>query len=321
MSSLTQRLSQLLVVSAVCALPQDFVNRGSFVDGGSSGGFIDGGVISGGSSGSFISGGSSGGFISGGSSGGAVIRGSSGGFISGGSSSGGFVSGGGASGGEFITVRDSGCSFGEARDASGNCVKARVTKSLYLFGGAPDLRANVIPAGRIPEAKIHYNYVFIKAPEVTGGSTPVVGPVPQQKTIVYVLAKNPETQQQQVVELEADPVRPDVFFVRHDGVNLERELPGGISLRQALAQAEQTGQVIELGSSGASGSVGGGLTSGQVFSSGSSGQIVGGGSISGGSLGGQIISGGSLGSSLGGSGLQFIGSGGNFAKDLDEDSE
>merc|ERR1719431_1974415 len=303
MSSLTQRLSQLLLVSACCALPQDFVNRGSFVDGGSSGGFIDGGSISGGSSGGFISGGSSGGFIRGGSSGGFVSGGSSGGFVSGGSS-GGFS--GGSGGGEFITVRDSGCSFGQARDSSGNCVNARVTKSLYLFGGAPDLRANVIPAGRIPEAKIHYNYVFIKAPEVSGGSSPVVGPVPQQKTIVYVLAKNPETQQQQVVELESDPVRPDVFFVKHDGVNLERELPGGISLRQALNQAEQTGRVIELGSSG------------------SGGQIVGGGSISGGSLGGQIVGGSlgsSFGSSIGSSGLQLSGDGLNFAKDLEEESE
>jgi len=319
MSSLTQRLSQLLLVSACCALPQDFVNRGSFVDGGSSGGFIDGGSISGGSSGGLIRGGSNGGFIGGGSSSGFISGGSSGGLISGGSS-GGLVRGG-SSGGEFITVRDSGCSFGQARDSSGNCVNARVTKSLYLFGGAPDLRANVIPAGRTPEAKIHYNYVFIKAPEVSGGSSPVVGPVPQQKTIVYVLAKNPETQQQQVVELESDPVRPDVFFVKHDGVNLERELPGGISLRQALNQAEQTGQVIELGSSGSGGQiVGGGSISGGSLG----GQIVGGGSISGGSLGGQIIGGSlgsSFGSSIGSSGLQLSGDGLNFAKDLEEESE
>jgi len=317
MSSLTQRLSQLLLVSAVCALPQDFVNRGSFVDGGSNQRFVDGGIISGGSSGGIISGGGSS-FVSGGSSGGFSSGGSSGVVVSGGSSSG-FGSGVGSSRGEFIEVRDSGCSFGQARDASGNCVNARVTKSLYLFGGAPDLRANVIPAGRIPEAKIHYNYVFIKAPEVSGGSQPVVGPVPQQKTIVYVLAKNPETQQQQVVELEADPVKPDVFFVKHDGVNLDRELAGGINLRQALAQAEQTGQVIDLGSAGASaGSLGGALTNGQVFGSSSSGQIIGGGSVSGGSLGGQLLSS-SLGNSLVGSG-GFI-SGGNFAKDLDEDFE
>jgi len=245
----------LLLAAACYARPQDFISGGDGYDSFSSGG-------------DFISGGSSGGFISGGSSGGFVSGGSSGSFS--------------ADDGNFITLRETNCPFGEARDQSGNCVRARVTKSIYLYGGFPNQQVRVNPAGPLPEPKIHYNYVFVKAPETSGGAQPLVVPPPQQKTVVYVLVKRPDDAQQQVIEVEADPVRPDVFFVRHDGQNLNERLPGGINLETALRQAEQTGQVIDLANAaGGSSQFGGNLRS-QVIG-GSGGQIIGGSGFVGGS--------------------------------------
>merc|ERR1712055_941548 len=147
-STMVKPALALLLAAACYARPQDFISGGDGFDSFSSGG-------------NFISGGSSGGFISGGSSGSFS-----------------------ADDGNFITLRDSNCAFGEARDQSGNCVRARVTKSIYLYGGFPNQQVRVNPAGPLPEPKIHYNYVFVKAPETSGGAQPLVVPPPQQKTVV-----------------------------------------------------------------------------------------------------------------------------------------
>ena len=231
------------------------------------------GFSSGGSGGSF--GGSSGGFVSGGSFGG-----SSGGFVSGGS--GGFGSGGAGIGG---------CPEGQARKADGSCAVAQVTRNIFLYGAPPAQQIRVGPAPPLPDPKVHYNFVFVRTPEVRGGARPVVVPPPQQKTLVYVLSKRPDAQNQEIIEVPSTPTQPEVFFVNYaQGDN--PQLPGGIDLQEALRQSAQQGQIIDGGSggSGFGGAVGGGFVAGGAA----------GGFVSGGSSGG-FISGGRGGGFGGGS--------------------
>jgi len=245
--------------------------------GGSSGGFISDGGFSGGSSGGFISdggfsGGSSGGFISGG--------GSAGGFISGGGSAGGFISGGGSTGGG-ISFGD-GCGNGQIRGSDGGCITPQVTRNLYLYA-APAMRVETLPARNLPNPKVHLNYVFVRTENAVGGSRPVVVPPPKQKTLVYVLNRRPTAAQQEVIEVPAQPTKPELFFVNYDEGD-DTQLPGGVSLQQALSQSVQQGQVIR-----GSGGVGGGSIGGSGF--------IDGGSVSGGDFhsGGGAIIGGSVG--------------------------
>ena len=63
--------------------------------------------------------------------------------------------------------------------------------------------------------KVHYNYVFVRTADLGAGPRPIVAPAPEQKTLVYVLSKRPEDQQQQVIEVPANPSKPEVFFVRY----------------------------------------------------------------------------------------------------------
>lgn len=244
----------------------------------SGGGFITGGGFSGGSSGGFISGGSSGGFSGG----------SSGGFISGG---GGFSSGGGA-----LSFGD-GCGEGEARRADGSCARAQVTRNLFLYAAPPAHQIPVGPAPNLPDPKVHYNFVFVRTPEVRGGARPVVVPPPQQKTLVYVLSKRPGVQDQEIIEIPATPTQPEVFFVNYaQGDN--PELPGGIDLQEALRQSAQQGQIIDGGQGsdgGFGGGIGGGSGGGFISGGGSSGGFISGGGSSGGIIdGGGFSSGGGL---------------------------
>ena len=130
--------------------------------------------------------------------------------------------------------------------------------------------------------KVHVNYVFVRTQNSAGGSNAVVVPPPKQKTLVYVLNQRAGAQGQQVIEVPSAPVQPEVFFVNYDEGD-DTQLPGGVSLQQALSQSAQQGQTIH-GSGGASlGSIGGD-------------SFIGGGSVGGGSfIHGGDISGGSSG--------------------------
>jgi len=232
--------------------------------------------------------------IGGGSSGGGFISGGSsdGGFISGGSSGGGFISGGGSHGGGHgggaggsISFGD-GCGGGQIRSADGQCITPQITRNLYLYS-APQQTVETLPPSHIPNPKVHLNYVFVRTQNSVGGSNAVVVPPPKQKTLVYVLNKRPDALNQEVIEVPSNPTQPEVFFVNYDQGD-DTQLPGGVSLQQALSQSVQQGQTIH-GSGGASlGSIGGGHISG--------GSIDGGSIIGGGSIGGDIIvDGGSIG--------------------------
>ena len=282
----------------------------------SGGGFSDGssgGFVNGGSSGGFINGGSSGGFVDDGSSGGFINGGSSGGFSSGGGSfssgGGSFSSGGGfSSGGSFGSsdlggFSSSGCGEGEIRKADGTCARAQITRNIFLYAAPPAQQVKVGPAPPLPDPKVHYNFVFVRTPSTVGGARPVVVPPPQQKTLVYVLSKRPDAQNQEIIEVPSTPTQPEVFFVNYaPGDN--PELPGGIDLQQALSQSVQQGQFIEGssgsgidlrgGSSGSGDFVSGGSSDGFVSGGGASGFVSGGGAggfVSGGSSGGFISGG------------------------------
>jgi len=252
---------------------------GSF-GGGSS--FSNGGGISfssGGGQSSFSSAGQSS-FSSVGSSsfGGGQSSFSSGSF---GGSSGG--SGGGLSFGD-------GCGNGQVRGGDGGCVTPTVTRNIFLYA-APEISVPQGATPNFPPPKVHYNFVFVRTPTLAGGSQALVAPAPKQKTLVYVLSKRPSAQEQQVLQADFKPTRPEVFFVNYNrGDNAA--LPGGVSLQEALSQSVQQGQVINGGGAGVGGGISGGIGGGSVISGG-----IGGGSvISGGNIGGgSIISSGNIG--------------------------
>merc|ERR1712106_1002331 len=86
---------------------------------------------------------------------------------------------------------------------------------------------------------------------------PIVVPQPQKKTLVYVLSKKQEAGGQQLIEIPTGPkVKPEVFYVNYnEGDN--QQLPGGISLQDALNSASQTGQEIDGAANGGGGNGGG----------------------------------------------------------------
>jgi len=194
------------------------------------------------------------------------IGGSSfGGSSFGGSSFGGSSFGGGSVGGGF----GGGVSVG-----GGGGGAPQVTRNLFLYQAPAQGPAQVNPAS-IPARKVHYNFVFVRTANGAGGVRPVVAPAPEQKTLVYVLSKRPSAQNQQVIEVPHNPTQPEVFFVNYDNEGDNTQLPGGVTLQQALSQSAQQGQVIQGGSGGGfSGGVGGGFSGG--ISGGFSGGVSGG---------------------------------------------
>ncbi|EDV92795.1 GH18631 [Drosophila grimshawi] len=185
---------------------------GSF--GGGSGGFSGG---SGG--GGFGGGGSGGGGFGGGGSGGGFGGGSGGGF--GGGSGGGFGGGsgggfGGGSGGGF----GGGIGGGFGGGGGGGGGTTLVQKHIYVHVPPPEQeevrqRPN-IPVG---QSQKHYKIIFIKAPSAPSYQAPIIPLQPQneEKTLVYVLVKKPEDQQDIVIPTAAptQPSKPEVYFIKY----------------------------------------------------------------------------------------------------------
>nr|XP_027223889.1 glycine-rich cell wall structural protein 1.0-like [Penaeus vannamei] len=146
---------------------------------------------------------------------------------------------------------------------------------------------------------IDTNIVFIQTPEEGPGPDPIVIPPPQQRSVVYVLNRQIQ-EQQDVIEVPAPPATsPEVYFVNYaDGEN--PVLPSGVDLQTALNAASQGGgQVIGGGAGGSGGGFSGSGGSGGFGGSGVGGGFGGsggnggfGGSGNGGGFGGSVISGG-----------------------------
>jgi len=126
----------------------------------------------------------------------------------------------------------------------------KISKNIYLYQ-APTARGipkHINPA-KLPQPKVHYNFVFIKTPNlINGGLKPLVVPPPKQKTLVYLLSKKPEAAAQEIIEVPQEPSQPEVFFVSYnEGDN--PTLPGGIDLQTALKESAHLGNSIGGGES------------------------------------------------------------------------
>merc|ERR550519_203341 len=152
----------------------------------------------------------------------------------------------------------SSCGQGEVLNVDGNCARPVVSKSVYVYH-APEQEVPYSYPPQVPPPKIEVDIVFVKTPEAADQDEPIVVPPPQKKTLVYVLSKKQEAGGQQLIEIPSGPkVKPEVFYVNYnEGDN--QQLPGGISLQDALNSASQTGQEIDgAGNGGGNGGNGGG---------------------------------------------------------------
>jgi len=230
--------------------------------------------------------------IGGGGGGGAVAVGGGGGAVA--------VGGGGAGVGG-ITFGD-GCPAGQVM-TGGSCQAAQITKNIYLYAGQ---EAQAAAAGKAiikANPKVHLNYVFVKSAGSVAASAPVVVPPPKQKTLVYVLNRRVAAGKGEVINLDSKPTKPQVYFVNYEEGDTA-DLPGGVSLQEALSQSVQQGQTIQGSAGSGGGSIGGGAIGGGAIGGGAigGGAIVDGGAIGGGAIvdggaigGGVIVDGGAIG--------------------------
>lgn len=74
------------------------------------------------------------------------------------------------------------------------------------------------------QAQKHYKIIFIKAPSPPAYQAPIIPVAPQneEKTLVYVLVKKPEEQQEIIIPQAAptQPSKPEVYFIKYKVSNL-----------------------------------------------------------------------------------------------------
>ncbi|KAL7633657.1 UNVERIFIED_CONTAM: hypothetical protein RMT77_016190 [Armadillidium vulgare] len=131
--------------------------------------------------------------------------------------------------------------------AEGVCVEADVSKTIYLYTAPQRVGKQRSEPAPTPKPKLIYNIVFVKAPEDSEEDKPIVIPPPQQKTIVYVLSKDGEGEEQQIIDVPAGPAhKPEVYYVSYnEGENPDLSL--GLNLESALASAvNEEGKIIEV---------------------------------------------------------------------------
>merc|ERR1740131_405615 len=138
------------------------------------------------------------------------------------------------------------CPQGQVPHGDG-CAVPEVTRHVLVFT-APALPG--APQGQraeLPPPRVEHNVIFVRVPEAGGAAAaPLVIPPPQQRNVIYVLNRRPQTVNgQEVIQLPDQSTPPEVFFVNYDEGD-DTILPGGISLQQALSQAQDAGgRVVE----------------------------------------------------------------------------
>lgn len=102
-----------------------------------------------------------------------------------------------------------------------NCVSHLIVISFGLKVHVPPPEPEEIrPQRPIPvgQAQKHYKIIFIKAPSPPSYQAPQIPLQPQneEKTLVYVLVKKPEEQQDIVIPTQAptQPSKPEVYFIK-----------------------------------------------------------------------------------------------------------
>ncbi|XP_055536139.1 rRNA 2'-O-methyltransferase fibrillarin-like [Wyeomyia smithii] len=222
---------------------------GSHGGGGGGGGGYSGGHGGGHGGGSSFS--SGGGSFGGGSFGGGSFGGGSSGFSSFGGSGFGGSSSFSSGGASFV-----GSSYGGGGGGGGySGGQAIIQKHIYVHVPPPEPEEVRIqrPISVAPAQK-HYKIIFIKAPSAPAYQAPQIPVQPQneEKTLVYVLVKKPDDQQDIIIPTPAptQPSKPEVYFIKY---KTQKESSGGYS-----------GNVGASFGADISGSVGGGHDSGHA---------------------------------------------------------
>lgn len=97
---------------------------------------------------------------------------------------------------------------------------AIVQKHIYVHVPPPE-QEEIRPQRPIPvaPAQKHYKIIFIKAPSPPSYQAPIIPAQPQneEKTLVYVLVKKPDEQQDIVIPTPAptQPSKPEVYFIKY----------------------------------------------------------------------------------------------------------
>ncbi|XP_049543300.1 uncharacterized protein LOC125955961 [Anopheles darlingi] len=247
---------------------------------GGGGGYSNGGSFTSGGVGGY-SGGGGGGYSSGGysSGAGASFGGSAGGF--GGSS---FSSSGGSSFGGGVS------SFGGGGFGGGGSQQAIIQKHIYVHVPPPEPEEVRIQRPiQLAAPQKHYKIIFIKAPSAPAYQAPQIPLQPQneEKTLVYVLVKKPDEQQDIVIPTPAptQPSKPEVYFIKYK--TQKESIGGGGAIGGGASFASGGG--ASFGDLGALGGLGGDLGGGH------GGSIGGAGGHGGGDLGGHGGAGGGSG--------------------------
>ncbi|XP_017082834.2 extensin [Drosophila eugracilis] len=126
--------------------------------------------------------------------------------------------------------------------------ETKVHKHIYVHVPPKDFEEEDAIQTRVhhqqgPKQK-HYKIVFIKAPSAPAIRQPVVPPPPQneEKTLIYVLHKKPEQEQDIVIPTPAPtkPSKPEVYFIKYKTKKEEAPVygppPSEMEPRQATAE-------------------------------------------------------------------------------------
>lgn len=115
----------------------------------------------------------------------------------------------------------------------------------------------------VAQAQKHYKIIFIKAPSPPQYQAPIIPLQPQneEKTLVYVLVKKPEEQQDIVIPTQAptQPSKPEVYFIKY---KTQKESSGGSGYASGSGASS-------IGLGGGHGGDLGGHSGGDIGSSGS----------------------------------------------------
>ena len=136
--------------------------------------------------------------------------------------------------GDVGSVLGGRCQQGEVMHADGSCVLPEVTRDVYVFSIPETPRRPIRLPPRLPAPRVHEHVLFIRTPEGGNGPEPLLVPPPAQKSVVYVLRKESQSEEPRVIQAPAPPpARPEVFFVNYDeGDN--PSLHGGLDLQHIL---------------------------------------------------------------------------------------
>ncbi|SPP80535.1 extensin [Drosophila guanche] len=126
--------------------------------------------------------------------------------------------------------------------------ETKIHKHIYVHVPPKDFEEEDAVQPRVthqvgPKQK-HYKIVFIKAPSAPALRAPIVPPPPQneEKTLIYVLHKKPEQEQDIVIPTPAPtkPSKPEVYFIKYKTKKEEAPVygvpPADMEPRQATAE-------------------------------------------------------------------------------------